>query len=375
MKLTEHLLNKMMKHHKFKPRIKIPKIPIPHRKRKTVDERFKEAVQTLPRITTDTVAAHREQILSKARKYIYPLRHSKHRIVTVSVSLFVVAVIVFFTYCILALYHFQSDSTFLYEVTQVIPFPVAKAGPSYVSYESYLFELRHYVHYYQTQEQINFNSSSGKSQLDNYKKQALSEVIENAYVKQLASKYHISVSNEDVNNEINLVRTENRLGNNQKEFADVLNEFWGWSINDFKIELKQLLLAQKVVSKLDTNTHLRAQLALNDIQHGQSFATVASEFSDDLSTKNNGGQFGFTINASNQTLAPQTLNTILSLGVGQTSGIINLGYALEIDQVISNNNGQIQAAHILFNFAPIQNYLQPLETKGKTHIFINQSYS
>ncbi|MGD0284392.1 MAG: hypothetical protein ABSB12_02260, partial [Candidatus Saccharimonadales bacterium] len=79
--------------------------------------------------------------------------------------------------------------------------------------------------------------------------------------------------------------------------------------------------------------------------------------------------------ASNQTLAPQTLNTILSLGVGQTSGIINLGYALEIDQVISNNNGQIQAAHILFNFAPIQNYLQPLETKGKTHIFINQSYS
>jgi hypothetical protein len=364
-----------MKHHKIKSKLKIPKILLPRRKKKTVDERFNEAVQILPKITTDTVAAHREQILSRARKYIYPLQHSKHRIVSISVSLFVVAVIVFFAYCILALYRFQSDSTFLYEVTQVIPFPVAKAGPSYVSYDSYLFELRHYIHYYQTQEQVNFNTKSGQSQLNNYKKQALKEVIDNAYVKQLASKYHISVSNSEVNSEINLVRTENRLGNNQKEFSNVLNEFWGWSINDFKIELKQQLLAQNVVSRLDTNTNQRAEAALNAIQHGTSFAAVASEYSDDLSTKSNGGEFGFAITSNNQTLPPQTLSTILSLGVGQTSGIVNLGDALEIDQVISNNNGQIQAAHILFNYAPIQNYIQPLEVKEKPHIFISHKYS
>jgi hypothetical protein len=370
-----HSPTKMTKHHNIKTKLRIPKLSLPRRKKKTVDERFDEAVKTLPRITTDTVAAHREQILSKARKYIYPLRHSKHRIVSISVSLVVLAVIVFFGYCILALYHFQSDSDFLYEVTQVIPFPIAKAGPSYVSYENYLFELRHYIHYYQTQGQVNFSSNSGRSQLDNYKKQALNEVIENAYVKQLAAKYHISVSNQAVNNEINLVRSENRLGNNQKEFADVLNEFWGWSINDFKIELKQQLLAQDVVSRLDTGTYQRAEAALNAIQHGASFATVAAQYSDDLSTKGNGGEFGFTIDASNQTLSPQTLSTILSLGVGRTSGIVNLGNALEIDQLISNNNGQIQAAHILFNFAPIQNYLKPLEAKEKTHIFINQNYS
>ncbi len=363
-----------MKHHRIRSKLKVPKIRIPHRQKKTVDEKFKEAVQTLPRITTDTVAAHREQILSRARKYIYPLKHSKHRIVKISVSLFVVAVIAFFAYCILGLYRFQSSSTFLYEVTQVIPFPVAKAGPSYVSYESYLFELRHYIHYYETQGQVNFNTVSGKSQLDNYKKQAMNDVIENAYIKQLASKNHISVSNAEVNNEINIVRAENRLGNNQKEFEDVLNEFWGWSVNDFKIELKQQLLAQDVVAQLDTNTHLRAELALGAIQHGTSFATVASQYSDDLSTKGNGGQFGFTVNTSNQTLPPQTLNTILSLGVGQTSGIINIGNALEIDQVISDNNGQIQAAHILFNFAPIRTYLQPLEAKEKAHIFISQNY-
>lgn len=364
-----------MKRHKLTEKLKKSKqrIRLPGRKRKSVDERFNEAVQTLPKITTDTVAAHREEVLSSARKYIYPLKHSKHRIVFVSVSLVAAGVIIFFAYCILALYRFQSTSSFLYGVTQVIPFPVAKAGPSFVAYENYLFELRHYMHYYETQEQVNFNTTSGQQQLDNFKKQALQTVINEAYIKQLATKYHISVSDQEVNNEIAIERSENRLGNNEKEFEEVLNEFWGWSLNDFKGELKQQLLAQKVVSYLDTGTHQRAQAALMALQHGNSFASVALQYSDDATTKNNGGIFGFSIDASNQDLPPQTLSTILSLKPGEVSGIINLGNALEIDQVISDTNGQIQAAHILFNFNSENTYIQPLESKDKPRTYINVS--
>ncbi len=35
--------------------------------------------ETMPRITTETIAAHREEVIGKARKYIYPLQHSKNR--------------------------------------------------------------------------------------------------------------------------------------------------------------------------------------------------------------------------------------------------------------------------------------------------------
>ena len=57
----------------------------------------------VPRITNETVAAHREEVLGSARKYIYPLQHSKHKIVLISTALFITAFIAFFTYTMLAL--------------------------------------------------------------------------------------------------------------------------------------------------------------------------------------------------------------------------------------------------------------------------------
>ncbi len=350
----------------------VPKKPQFIRKKKDVAERFNEAIKTLPKITDDTLAEHREDVLSSARKYIYPLKHSKHRIVLISSGLFAVLAVVFFVYCGLALYKFQSNNSFLYGVTRVIPFPVAKVGPSYVSYENYLFQLRRYMHYYESQQQVNFNSVSGKEQLASYKQEAMQQIITDAYVKQLASKNHVSVSNQEVSNEIDLVRSEDRLGSNNKELTAVLNQFWGWSINDFQTELKQELLAQKVVSALDTPVHAQANAALKALRSGAVFATVASEYSDDTATKSNGGQFGFTITDDTTNIAPQTLQTLLSLKVGGISNIIDLGNALEIDTVISNNNGQIQAAHILFNFQSINYYVQPLAATEKPYIYINQ---
>ena len=145
----------------------------------------------VPRITNETVAEHREEVLSSARKYIYPLQHSKHKIVLISTGLFIVALVGFFTYTTVALYRLKSYSTFLYGVTQVIPLPVAKAGPNFVAYENYLFQLKHYIHYYQNQQKLDFNSTSGKQQLTQFKQRALTEVVNDAYVKELAKEHHI----------------------------------------------------------------------------------------------------------------------------------------------------------------------------------------
>ena len=57
----------------------------------------------IPRITNDTVSKHREEVISGAKKYIYPLQHSRHRIVIVTVSLLVVLLIGFSTYILLSL--------------------------------------------------------------------------------------------------------------------------------------------------------------------------------------------------------------------------------------------------------------------------------
>ena len=341
-------------------------------RKKSADESSQQAIQGIPRITNETVAEHREEVLSSARKYIYPLQHSAHRVVIISISLLVAVVIAFVTYCLLALYKFQSSSTFIYRITQVVPFPVAKAGSRYVAYENYLFELRHYVHYYQTQQKIDFNSDSGKQQLAEFRKRAMSSVVDYAYVKEIAQKNNISVTNAELDDAIRLVRSQNRLGSSDQVFEDVLKEFWGWSINDFKRELRQQMLAQKVVSTLDTATHQRADAAYKQLQAGADFAAIAKQYSDDISTKDNGGTYGFTISQSDRNLSPQVIDALFKLNVGQTSQVVNTGSTLEIIKLIQKDGTKVQTAHIQFNFKSVDTYIGPLKTKDKPNLFIGQ---
>jgi parvulin-like peptidyl-prolyl isomerase len=359
-----------------KPRLKKlkPKLPrqLPRalRRAKGAEERVAEALQGVPRITNETVAEHREAVLGSARKYIYPLRHSKHHVVRTSLLLLLVAVVGFFAYCTAALYKFQSTSGFIYGVTQIVPFPVAKAGPSWISYNSYLFELRRNMHYYQTQEDTDFSNKDGKALLKRLRQQAMSQVIQDAYVKQLAGSNQVSVSSQAVDGEVQLVRAENRLGGSDRVFREVLNEFWGWNENDFERELKQQLLQQSVVAKLDTATNVRAQTAQKQLIAGADFATLATADSDDTATKANGGAYGITITPDNTQLAPVITAELFQLKPGQISGIINTGYTLEILKVLDGSSQSVHAAHIQFTFKPISVYTDPLQAKEKPRQFI-----
>lgn len=333
---------------------------------------LEQAIQGLPRITNETVAEHREEVLSSARKYIYPLQHSAHRVVIISITLLVVTIVAFFTYCLLALYKFQSSSTFLYRVTQVIPFPVAKAGSRYVAYENYLFELRHYVHYYQTQQRVDFDSDSGKQQLAEFRKRAMKRVIDYAYVKELAKKHNIAVSDRELEDAITLVRNQNRLGSSDQVFEDVLKEFWGWSASDFKRELKQQMLAQKVVTTLDTETRTKATEARDRIGRGEDFAGIAKLYSTDLASKDNGGDYGFQISQSDRNLPPQVIDALFRMNPGDVSPVVNTGTTLEIVKLREKDGTKVQASHITFTLRSIDSYVQPIREKAKPKTFIGQ---
>jgi hypothetical protein len=344
----------------------------PSLRKKKPDASVEQAIQGIPRITNETVAEHREEVLSSARKYIYPLQHSAHRVVIISISLIIFVIVAFFAYCLLALYKFESSSTFVYRITQVIPFPVAKAGNRYVAYENYLFELRHYIHYYQTQQRVDFTSESGRQQLADFRERAMNRVVDYAYVKMLAKEYDISVNNRELDDAIRLVREQNRLGSSDKVFEDVLKEFWGWTVGDFKRELKQQMLAQKVVSTLDTETNEQAKQVFERLQKGEDFATLAKKFSDDAETRGAGGEYSGAISQSDRDLPAQVIDALFRLKTGQVSPIINTGSSLEIIKLKAMDGNKVRAAHISFNFKPINTYIDPLKEKEKPRLFISQ---
>jgi len=327
--------------------------------------------EKVPKITSTAIPEHREEVLSSARKFIYPLQHSKHKIVLISISLVIAALLAFFTYATIALYRLDSNSNFIYKVTQIVPFPIARVGREFVAYENYLFELRRYMHYYETQQKLDFDSESGQQQLQEFERRALDRVVTLAYVKKLAKEKGISVSSQEVDEQINLLKEQNRLGNGDQVFEDVLQDYFGWSVADFKRYLTQEILTQKVVAAMDTQTRDKANAAYAELQAGASFEDVAKKYSDDQASKNNGGQYGFDITRTSRDITPQATDTLFNLQPGQYSGIINTGYSLEIFKLLEKKGDVVRGAHILFNFKDISTYTNDMKEKQPSRIYIS----
>ena len=227
------------------------------------------------------------------------------------------------------------------------------------------------MHYYETQQELDFNTDAGQKQLAEFRHRALDKVINNAYVKKLAKEHNVTVSGQEIEDQIAIVRGQNRLGDNQEVFEDVLRDFWGWSVDDFKRSLKDQLLSQKVVATLDTQTNARSTTAFGELQGGADFKAVAEKYSDDQITKANGGDFGFPVSKSNRDLSAITTDALFKLKPGAHSEIINIGYALEIVKANSEENGKILGAHILFNFKDISQYINDQKEKQPTKTYVS----
>ncbi len=331
----------------------------------------------VPKITTENIGEHREEVLKGARKYIYPLAHSKRTIIKVTASVIILAIVSLLVYCSLALYKFYQYNTFVYRVTQVVPFPIARAGGHLVDYENYLFELRHYVHYYEQQQQRDF-AGADHGQLIDFRRQALQNVINQAYIKQLAGQNHVGVSNKEVNQRLAEVRSQNRLGGNNKVFEDVLRSYWGWSISDFKRSLKQEILSEKVAAALDTAANARAHEALKQLKAGSDFAILAKAVSEDPSAKNNGGDYGGAFTKTNPNVPPEIINALFDMKVGQFSDIIlaspvlaSQGPSLQIVKLTSVKGDTVTAQHIVFSLQDVSTYVKPLQVQKPYHDYVH----
>jgi len=336
----------------------------------------KEVAQaaSVPRITSDNLAEQREEVISGARKYIYPLQHSKHRIVFLTITLTLLAVLISSITSVILLYKLQTTSAFMYQVTRVVPMPIARTGKTFVAYENYLFELNHYIHYYENQQQLSFDTEAGQAQLASYKERTINKVVNDAYVKLIAAELGVSVDSTEVDQQIRIAREQNRLGSNDEIFEDVLREYWDWSVGDFRRSLSTELLAQKVIRAKDPETEKRATEALARITTGEDFAVIATEYSDDIGTKEVGGDFGL-VNRSNRNVSQQTVDTLYKLGEGQISGVVvvpyGTGYALAIVKNLGEEGDQRKGAHIIFPLKSLDETLNDRKEKQPYRLYMN----
>ena len=115
--------------------------------------RRKSGVDEAARITTETIAEHRERILAGGRRFKYPVQYARHRLVFNAILIGIAVIVLFVAFIGWRLYYAQDTSEFMYRVTKIVPLPVAQVEGQPVLYSDYLMKYRSSVHYLVEKEQ------------------------------------------------------------------------------------------------------------------------------------------------------------------------------------------------------------------------------
>jgi hypothetical protein len=233
----------------------------------------KKNVEGLSRITNETVAEHRERILAGGRRFKYPIQYARHKLVINAILISIAAIIVLGVLGWWQLYIVQNTSTFVYNVTRVLPLPVANVDGQPVLYGDYLMRYRSAIHNLQQQGQINLNNADGQRQADYHKGKAMDAAIADAYSAKLAGTLNLTVSDSEVDAYLTSQRQSSDGQISQRTYDASILDILGWSPEEYRHVLAAELLRQKVAFSIDMTASKVSTSA------GKQAKTVGSDFS------------------------------------------------------------------------------------------------
>lgn len=230
------------------------KIPRPGRKKPLPES---------ARITTETIAEHRERILAGGRRFKYPVQYARHRLVFNAIIITIATLIVLIGVGYWQLYPAQNTSDFIYRVTRVLPVPVAKIDGQPVLYSDYLMKYRSSIHYLETKERVNLKTEDGKRQSDFVKQQAMEDALSDAYALKLAKQNNVTVSDAELETFLKQQRSSTDGEVSEATYDAVILDYYGWSHDEYQHAMKTKLLRQKVGYVVDTQaTEVAKQVAV-----------------------------------------------------------------------------------------------------------------
>ncbi|MDO8335647.1 MAG: SurA N-terminal domain-containing protein [Candidatus Saccharibacteria bacterium] len=321
------------------------------------------------RITNETVAEHREQILAGGRKFKYPIQYERHRLLINSILVFLVALILSVFVLWWQLYLAQNTGNFFYRTTQLIPLPVASVDKQPVPFSDYLMEYRSSIHWLQQKSRgFSTNSQDSKRQYEHFKRQSLNKAIENAYAQKLADKYNVVVSDTDIDNFIDqTIKSSSSRNLSRESYETVLSDSYGVSPSEYRSIVRYAILKQKASFAIDKAAKNKADAAMTQLAAGKPFEEVVVAYSDDPLASTTKGDVGF-VDKTNQ---DQGLAEAASkLQINQTTTVIKGTDGYYIVKLLETKGDQIRYARIKVSLNEFDSSLSELKKAGKVNEYI-----
>lgn len=205
------------------------------------------------RITTETIAEHRERMLAGGRRFKYPVQYARHKLVFNAIIIAVVSLVLLVLTGWQQLYIAQNSSDFMYRVTRVIPVSVAKIDDQSVRYSDFLLKYRGSIHYLREIENVNFDTEDGKRRADFVRSQEMNDAIVDAYAMKLAKEREITVSDTELAEVLRQQRMSDRGEQSEAAYYSTVRDYYGWSSEEYREITRVKLLRQKVAFAVDAN--------------------------------------------------------------------------------------------------------------------------
>ncbi len=325
----------------------------------------KQPKEPAGRITTDTLAEHREQVLAGGRKFKYPVQYHRHKLVVNATIIAVAAIALLVGMGSYLLYSAQNTSEFMYRVTKVLPVAVAVVDGEQVRYSDYLMKYRSAEHYLVEKEQIDVRSDDGKSQLAYVKTQAMNDAIADAYAVKLARELDITISDADLEAFLKQQRQSNDGEVSEATYNAVISDYYGWSPDEYRDAMKSKLLRQKVAYATDQKADAISASIAEKIKAGNTdLQKIADEFN--ANSKN-------SVMYTSPAWVPKTnqdgglATAAVKLKKGQVSEVIknSAGDGYYYVKLLESNDNQLRYEYILIPLSEFEAKLAKVKEDDK----------
>lgn len=333
--------------------------------------RKKKTPQSPARITNETVAEHREQILAGGRKFKYPIQYVRHRLVINAILIILATLLLMMLVGWWQLYPMQNTSTFMYRVTRVLPLPVGVVNGEPVLYSDYLVQYKSSEYYLDKYGEVKLNSTDGKRQLDYFKRQSMDKAIAIAYARQIARAHQITVTDKDVDDFITKERNTASGVVSQETYDASIAMLYNQTPSDYRLTIQNGILKNRAAFAIDETASKQAQKALTlSQQYSGDFAKVASDMTNSVGGKVVAGQSGLVSNTSK--FGGLRVAEVANLAQGTLSGILKSatddGYY--IVKVVEKNDTQTNFTYVHIPLTQMTNDLARFKKEGKLTEYI-----